>query len=68
MADKKHMYAARRRVSITGVGSLYPDTEANRQAGRLTRVELTPDQAAPYGAMLEQLKTKPIDPASVVTK
>jgi len=68
MAEKKQAYAAVRRVNITGVGNLYPDTEENRKLGRRTQAELLPEQAAPLGGMLKLVRTKPVDPATLVTK
>lgn len=68
MAERKQTYAAVRRVTITGVGNLYPDTEENRKLGRNTRAELTPEQAAPLGGMLKLVRTKPVDPDALVTK
>jgi hypothetical protein len=53
MAATKKLYAAKRRVMITGAGHLWPDTKENHaNLQRETRAELTEEQAKPYGGML----------------
>ena len=62
------IYEAARHVFIKGRGHLWPDTKANREAGRTTLMALPDEAAKPFGKLLKRVGDTDASPGPATLK